>query len=104
MSKAVAIRLPEELVAQSKAKAVAAGESFTAYVAGALTLRNAAPSILQQPMTPVTAIKPKRLQPTGNVPRATPERQSTWTRPKPDECAHPWRDNRDVCRVCGDQR
>jgi hypothetical protein len=92
MTTAFSVRLADELLAESKAKALEAGESFTAYVAGALRARNSgAASILTQPM----------------VPRETPQVEahpSSWTRPTPETCAHPFRDNQNRCRVCGEQR
>lgn len=73
MSVAFSVRVEPELLAESKRKAIEAGESFTAYVCGALRARNAGKvSIADESMQPA--------------------------------CKHPWRDTRDVCRVCGDQR
>ena len=53
MTKSVAIRLDEDLVSSAKEASRAAGESFTAYVAGALRLRlNGTVSILTSAMEP----------------------------------------------------
>ena len=84
MTAAFSVRIPTDLLAESKAKAFEAGESFTAYVSEALRIRNGAPSLLDQPMNPVLA------------PRETRATQ--------DLCAHPFRNEFDVCEVCGDQR
>lgn len=44
------------------------------------------------------------LQPTKDVPRETLTTQRKIIRPETDECAHPFRDNQNRCRVCGHQR
>jgi hypothetical protein len=87
--KAIALRLPEELVTESKRRAAEAGTTFTSWARAALEAKLKAPSLLDQPMKP--------LQPTGGVPHGTirgaPERA--------DQCAHPFRDDQGRCRICG---
>lgn len=81
MSRAVGYRLPEDLVWAIKDAAAEAGVSATEYVRTAIVARLEAPTILDVPMPA--------------VPRDTPE---------VEVCAHPFRDNTNTCRVCGQQR
>lgn len=90
MTRAVAYRLPSDLVTQIREASTAAGLSATEYVRRAIVASLEAPSLLGQPMVPLHA--------TGDVPRGT------WVRPEPAECAHPFRDNVNRCSVCGEQR
>lgn len=120
MTRAVAYRLPDDMVTRIKDASAQAGLSATAYVREAIEARLGAPTILDQPMEP--------LQPTGDVPRDTPQpvletcaldlepvvdsgmtvsvtaqmlKETEWQR---DTCAHPFRDEQNICRVCGEQR
>jgi hypothetical protein len=115
MLKPVAVRLPPELVEVSKAKADEAGLTFTAYIRSALEARNAAPSLLDQPMSaevvPGQGLQPLRVRPSGGVARETPEplRGGVVTERlkyniDPRQCAHPWRNRFGVCISCGSQR
>lgn len=98
MPKAVAFRFPDELVNRCKTAAAQQGKSFTAWVRECMEFRLGAPSIADMPMNP--------LQPTSDVPRDTFNPVLPPGPPKPtmDECAHPWRDKHNVCRVCGHRR
>ena len=58
MTAAFSVRIDPDLLDESKTAAVTAGESFTAYVSGALRLRNSGgASLLDQPMVPRETLK-----------------------------------------------
>lgn len=90
MTKAFSIRIPAELLTRAKTRAAEGGTSLTAFVTGAIEARLEAPPLTAVPMAPVLA------------PRETLDK--TWRRPLPGECAHPFRDKENRCRVCGEQR
>ncbi len=107
MTRAFSIRLSDDLLARAKQRAHDTGTSFTAFVAGAIEARLEAPPLTQIPMKP--------LPPTSDVSRgaeigvfegvrfkAVP--QHPLDKPPATECAHPFRDNQNRCRVCGHVR
>ena len=81
MSRAVSYRLPEDLVIAVKDAAAQTGMSSTEYVRRSIEARLNAPALIEIPM----------------VPRDTAEVQA-------ELCAHPFRDEHNVCRICGEQR
>jgi hypothetical protein len=112
MTRAVAYRLPDDMVIRIKDASAQAGLSATAYVREAIEARLGAPPLTESPMVAddegFTTAPPgamaqalrqsaQRLAPTGDVPRDTPQ-------PVLETCAHPFRDEQNICRVCGEQR
>jgi hypothetical protein len=120
MAKAFSVRIDDELLASAKAAAALAGESFSAYVSGALRLRmNGARSIIEAPMSEdavsrgTHGLEPLRGGTVRDKPKANPvspmpPEVKAAARPRyqvdPAECRHAFRDRSQKCYACGDQR
>ena len=106
VTKAFAMRWPEDTLARAKEAAAESGTSLTAYVLAATETRLGAPSLLEQPMVPLQPTS-DTMVPRGAIapkPNRPIERPVTPFRVDPKTCAHPWRDRNNQCRSCGHQR
>lgn len=102
---AVMIRLNDEEIAALDKAAASQGITRATCVTAMVRLALASP-LTKAPMSaenepgvgPVTV----REGSTGNTEPAV--ERSTYERPTQDQCAHPFRDNQNRCRVCGQAR
>jgi hypothetical protein len=109
MSGAYSIRADDTFLARLRLAAKADGVTLTDYVNSAVEAKMGQGSLLDQPMVP-HGTEPLRGGPVAQ--EGLPPVSATSPMPEsvkaavttPDICAHPFRDNHNICRVCGHQR